>query len=230
MNNPHPETIIDESSGIKVANQRYSDWEAGLSAGRPGRTLSDLAKEILKAQAAAREAEVTRTVFSHTPGSDGNGGLTICRLFNTKGRLLSSGFACCSDKDLYSGARGEAISQGRALKALRTGKVIFTHVDEMIFVSKARIVLPEELTPAVVRSRLQEITAAGRIVEPGNFLQTVHANVDEPGMSDADFRRFIRNSLPLVRYSPVPPRKAPVPKPPQMKPRPVSKQPNWLVQ
>lgn len=33
-----------------------------------------------------------------------------------------------------------------------------------------------------------------------NFLTTVAINVDNEGLSDADFREFIRNCLPVVRF------------------------------
>ena len=33
-----------------------------------------------------------------------------------------------------------------------------------------------------------------------NFVETIAANVDNPNLSDADFRAFIRSSLPVVIY------------------------------
>lgn len=39
-----------------------------------------------------------------------------------------------------------------------------------------------------------------RTVPAGNFLATVAANVDNEKLSDADFRQFIRNSLPVVEF------------------------------
>ncbi len=33
-----------------------------------------------------------------------------------------------------------------------------------------------------------------------NFMATIEANVDNSSLSDADFRSFIRNSLPVVIY------------------------------
>lgn len=36
------------------------------------------------------------------------------------------------------------------------------------------------------------------LVPPLNFLETVKANVDNDKLSDAEFREFIRNSLPCV--------------------------------
>jgi hypothetical protein len=39
-----------------------------------------------------------------------------------------------------------------------------------------------------------------RVVPASNFVGTVAANVDNKKMSDADFRVFIRNTLPIVQY------------------------------
>ena len=39
-----------------------------------------------------------------------------------------------------------------------------------------------------------------RTVPASNFMATVAANVDNAKMSDANFRQFIRNSLPIVIY------------------------------
>lgn len=39
-----------------------------------------------------------------------------------------------------------------------------------------------------------------RTVDPKNFLETVSVNVDNKDLSDADFREFIRNTLPIVSY------------------------------
>ncbi len=36
--------------------------------------------------------------------------------------------------------------------------------------------------------------------KPTNFVATVNANVDNAKLSDADFREFIRNSLPIVIF------------------------------
>jgi hypothetical protein len=33
-----------------------------------------------------------------------------------------------------------------------------------------------------------------------NFMATIAANVDNPKLTDADFREFIRNTLPIVIY------------------------------
>jgi hypothetical protein len=38
------------------------------------------------------------------------------------------------------------------------------------------------------------------VVDAVNFVQTIHANVDNTKLSDADFREFIRNSLPIVIF------------------------------
>lgn len=38
------------------------------------------------------------------------------------------------------------------------------------------------------------------MVDAVNFVQTIHANVDNTKLSDADFREFIRNSLPIVIF------------------------------
>lgn len=35
-----------------------------------------------------------------------------------------------------------------------------------------------------------------------NFIRTVAANVDNPRLSDAEFREFIRNTLPVVEGTP----------------------------
>jgi len=40
-----------------------------------------------------------------------------------------------------------------------------------------------------------------RTVPSENFMATVAANVDNSNMSDANFREFIRNSLPIVIYN-----------------------------
>lgn len=37
------------------------------------------------------------------------------------------------------------------------------------------------------------------LVPAGNFILTVNANVDNEKISDAQFRQFIRNSLPIVK-------------------------------
>jgi len=39
-----------------------------------------------------------------------------------------------------------------------------------------------------------------RVVPAGNFLATVAVNVDNKGLSDEDFRKFIRDTLPVVQY------------------------------
>ncbi len=39
-----------------------------------------------------------------------------------------------------------------------------------------------------------------RCVPAGSFVATVEANVDNPAMTDADFRAFIRSTLPIVVY------------------------------
>lgn len=36
-------------------------------------------------------------------------------------------------------------------------------------------------------------------IPPLNFCQTLHANVDNPKLSDAQFRELVRNTLPIVR-------------------------------
>lgn len=41
---------------------------------------------------------------------------------------------------------------------------------------------------------------AKRTVPASNFMATVAANVDNLKMTDAAFRQFIRNSLPVVEY------------------------------
>lgn len=33
-----------------------------------------------------------------------------------------------------------------------------------------------------------------------NFLQTLEANINNPKLSDKDFRIFVRNSLPIVEF------------------------------
>lgn len=38
-----------------------------------------------------------------------------------------------------------------------------------------------------------------QLVPAGNFILTVEANVDNEKISDAQFREFIRNSLPIVK-------------------------------
>lgn len=39
-----------------------------------------------------------------------------------------------------------------------------------------------------------------RTVPAGNFMATIAANVDNDKVSDADFREFIRNTLPIVQF------------------------------
>ena len=39
-----------------------------------------------------------------------------------------------------------------------------------------------------------------RDVPSNNFLKIVEANVDNKELSDAEFREFIRTSLPVVKY------------------------------
>ena len=41
-----------------------------------------------------------------------------------------------------------------------------------------------------------------RNVKAENFVGTVAANVDNPKLSDKEFRQFIRNTLPIVIYNP----------------------------
>jgi|SaaInlStandDraft_3_1057020.scaffolds.fasta_scaffold47520_2 hypothetical protein len=38
------------------------------------------------------------------------------------------------------------------------------------------------------------------VVPADNFVQTIAANVDNTGATDAEFREFIRNTLPIVIY------------------------------
>lgn len=40
-----------------------------------------------------------------------------------------------------------------------------------------------------------------RSVPATNFMATIAANVDNPKISDEEFREFIRNTLPIVRYT-----------------------------
>ena len=46
MLNPHKPTIIDESSGVEVRNQRYEDWQNGYLNGSID-TLEGLTKGVL---------------------------------------------------------------------------------------------------------------------------------------------------------------------------------------
>lgn len=39
-----------------------------------------------------------------------------------------------------------------------------------------------------------------RVVDAENFCATLAANVDNEKLSDADFREFARNTLPIVRF------------------------------
>jgi hypothetical protein len=39
-----------------------------------------------------------------------------------------------------------------------------------------------------------------RTVPASNFMGTVAANIDNPELSDAEFRQFVRNTLPIVIY------------------------------
>ena len=39
--NPHPKTIIDESSGIEVSNNDYYIWEEGYKAGQESAEKED---------------------------------------------------------------------------------------------------------------------------------------------------------------------------------------------
>ena len=41
-----------------------------------------------------------------------------------------------------------------------------------------------------------------RTVPAENFMQTLHVNVDNKKLSDADFRQFVRNSIQIVKYDP----------------------------
>jgi hypothetical protein len=47
---------------------------------------------------------------------------------------------------------------------------------------------------------LKEHKRTGRTVPASNFVGTMVANVDNEKMSDADFRQFVRNTLPIVVY------------------------------
>lgn len=44
---------------------------------------------------------------------------------------------------------------------------------------------------------------AERIVPAENFCQTLDVNVNNPSLSDKAFRELVRNTLPIVVYSPV---------------------------
>ena len=37
-------------------------------------------------------------------------------------------------------------------------------------------------------------------ISPDNFLVTVEGNVDNPNLTDADFRDLIRRTLPIVKF------------------------------
>jgi hypothetical protein len=37
-------------------------------------------------------------------------------------------------------------------------------------------------------------------ISSDHFMGTLHVNVDNEKISDADFRRFVRNTLPIVEY------------------------------
>jgi len=41
-----------------------------------------------------------------------------------------------------------------------------------------------------------------RTIAAANFVGTIEANVDNPKLSDAEFRAFIRKTLPIVIHSP----------------------------
>jgi len=43
-----------------------------------------------------------------------------------------------------------------------------------------------------------------RTVPASNFVGTLAANVDNQKLSDAEFREFVRNTLPIVRYDRAP--------------------------
>jgi hypothetical protein len=43
-------------------------------------------------------------------------------------------------------------------------------------------------------------TPPARVVLPAHFVATVAANIDNDRLTDAEFREFIRNSLPIVDY------------------------------
>jgi hypothetical protein len=38
------------------------------------------------------------------------------------------------------------------------------------------------------------------MVPADNFCATIHANIDNEGLTDAQFREFVRNTLPIVEY------------------------------
>jgi len=40
-----------------------------------------------------------------------------------------------------------------------------------------------------------------RLVPADNFVGTIEANVDNDKLTDAQFREFIRNTLPIVQYT-----------------------------
>ena len=71
--------------------------------------------------------EVAKEKYDHFPGENGKGGVTICQLYDADGLPIVTGTAVCSKLDTYSKKRGRVIAKGRALKVLRTGKVILTH-------------------------------------------------------------------------------------------------------
>lgn len=40
-----------------------------------------------------------------------------------------------------------------------------------------------------------------RVVQPENLLRTLEANVDNKNMTDAAFREFVRNCMPIVKWT-----------------------------
>ena len=51
-----------------------------------------------------------------------------------------------------------------------------------------------------VLSRKSRTPCSARVVPSENFCATLNANVDNDNMTDADFRAFVKNTLPIVQF------------------------------
>lgn len=70
-------------------------------------------------------------------------------------------------------------------------------------IRRAPAYFANECASAIASGKLvRPYAAPAGKVPPDNFCGTLAANVDNAGLSDAEFRQFVRNSLPVVDFAP----------------------------
>jgi hypothetical protein len=83
----------------------------------------------------------------------------------------------------------------KLLRAAEAAERYITHI--YLSLTEKGLPHPQQLLLDQLRTEISKHNKIG-MVPAGNFCKTVQANVDNEKLSDADFREFIRNTLPIV--------------------------------